>query len=187
MARAAETALRPLERRERLVGALLQAGLDAETPAERRAVRDALCGLAPARVLTPAMLARGVRGVLDALDDLLVDYPRAVEYLAEMLTGVVEGTSTASAAQGASAAAAGRAGAVVPGWVLPDRLAAKLGVSNAAPAAAGEAPAAAAVAADAPPAPPADGAAPAEAVDDAELEGMFAKKKKKKGAKAAAE
>ncbi len=49
----------------------MQAGLDAETPAQRSSVGTVLSGLVPGRAVTPAMLARAVAGVLELYDDIV--------------------------------------------------------------------------------------------------------------------
>lgn len=184
MARIAETPLRPLEaRRTALVEAMLHAGLDAEVPAERSAIRKVLSQLAvPGRAVTPAMLSAGVAAVVGSLEDIVVDCPRAEEFLGEMLRGVVVGSMAAPSET-----------PVVPASVLPASLAARMGIHAApapAPAAASAADAgvaavtagvaAASVAeAAAEPAP----AAAAAAADDEDVDAMFAALKKKKAAK----
>jgi hypothetical protein len=184
VARIAETPLRPLEaRRVALVEALLHAGLDAEVPAERSAIRKVLAQLAvPGRAVTPSMLTAGVAALVRDLDDIVVDCPRAEEFLGEMLRGVVVGSMAAPSET-----------PIVPASVLPPSLAARMGIHVTAATAAAPAPApVAASAADAAVAAVTAGVAaasvaaaaePAPAADDEDVDAMFAALKKKKAAK----
>lgn len=134
-----ELRVEPVTRRELAVDLLLQAALDSETPAGRADVRTVLAGLVPSGVADAGMVTRGVAGTLELFDDIVIDYPKAADYFAEVLRGVVVGTSSG---------AAGSAGAVVPATALPPMIAKKMGLAVAAPA---PAPAAAAASATAPP------------------------------------
>lgn len=169
---------------------MLNAGLDSETPAERLAIRKVLIGLVPARAVTPAMLTSGVEAVTSQLDDIRVDIPRAEDYLAELLRGIVIGSMCAPSEK-----------PCVPASVLPPSLASRMGIHNVAVEAVTSGLAAASIAADVTPeAKPEEGAAaPAPAassepaasgtaaVEEDDVDALFATAKKKKKSKAAAQ
>ena len=190
----------PLSLRSGFVEALLQAGLDAETPADRLACGAALRGLLPARAVTPGMLTEVITALLELYDDIAVDIPKAPEYFADLLDGLVVGSARARAGGDVDDAH------LVPAGVLPPPVAAAMGIDAAATAAAASStnaaaePIAAAPASAAAPGVPlpavivastaaaadADGDAAAPAADaEADLDDVFAaaKKKKKKPAK----
>ena len=180
----------PLTLRGGFVGALLQAGLDAESAADRRDAGAALCGLLPARAVTPAMLAAQVEALLDLYDDIVVDIPKAAEYLADLLDGLVVGSGRALALHPAQQVLC------IPAWVLPPPVAAAMRIAPALCTRPVEGGAATPVSDDAaaPPAVEAEVAAiaesaPAEAAPpldaEAELDDVFAAAKKKKKKKAA--
>jgi hypothetical protein len=165
----ASAAAEHLHLREKAVEAAVQAGLDAESDAERADIGRWLAGLVhPARVVTLDMLARAVGAFLAVFDDLVTDVPRAAAYFAAMLKPLADAEVVAALELLPPTVAAALGLAPAPDADKPAAATAPAGDDTAAKQAPAPAPAPAPAAAPAAAAAaPAAGAAPAPAAADA--------------------